>query len=534
MVVMESEQVIDSLRPIAAVLLPAIVAVFVYQLDSSRARDGLALAGVVATGALLASMVPSTLEGQIYGFDGAELVPNIPLVLAADTAGILVAGMAVGVTFVGVVYTSYVDDRSLGRPTRTIACLLACLSAVITAGFAGNLLVLFIALELLTLVTYPIVSTREDRLARRAGYTYLAYGLTGGLSILIGMRLIYVQVETVTFVDEGIPELVSVAVTDPWILRVAFGLLLVGFAFKAALIPVHSWLISARVAPSPIFGLIFAIIVIKAGVFGLIRVVHEVFGPATVEALGVGPIALVAGAVTVVIAGLMAYTMEHARDRFTYLAILGGGTGVLGLSVVDPAIRWWVLAYLLLHAVGLLVGFVGIAVYTASVERADRFGQVLTGVAAIWLIVLSVLAAGASISASSGTEGPVITAVLVVGVIAHVLALWPAIFGIVQRAPDIMQYPTSSGWMILDEPAWWCRSAMTTVRVSGVSVATGAMLVVREPASAIESALPEQLVPRYRTYRVRSLGVTGTKLSVEGSIYVLVAVLVIGLVLGLR
>jgi multicomponent Na+:H+ antiporter subunit D len=57
-----------------------------------------------------------------------------------------------------------------------------------------------------------------------------------------------------------------------------FALLILGVGVKAALVPLHAWLPQAMVAPAPVSALLHAVAVVKAGAFGIVRIVYDVFG----------------------------------------------------------------------------------------------------------------------------------------------------------------------------------------------------------------------------------------------------------------
>ena len=61
-------------------------------------------------------------------------------------------------------------------------------------------------------------------------------------------------------------------------LKLIFALLVAGLGVKAALVPLHGWLPQAMVAPAPVSALLHAVAVVKAGAFGIVRVVYDVYG----------------------------------------------------------------------------------------------------------------------------------------------------------------------------------------------------------------------------------------------------------------
>jgi NADH:ubiquinone oxidoreductase subunit 5 (subunit L)/multisubunit Na+/H+ antiporter MnhA subunit len=90
------------------------------------------------------------------------------------------------------------------------------------------------------------------------------------------------------------------------------------------------------VAPTPVSGLLHAVAVVKSGVFGISRVVLDVFGPETVAELGVGlPLAAVA-TVTLLAASVIALRKDHLKRRLAYSTVSQLSYIVLGLSILSP------------------------------------------------------------------------------------------------------------------------------------------------------------------------------------------------------
>ncbi|MPY72587.1 MAG: monovalent cation/H+ antiporter subunit D family protein, partial [Alphaproteobacteria bacterium] len=173
-----------------------------------------------------------------------------------------------------------------------------CVTATVGIAMAGNLFTFFVFYEMLTLATYPLVVHRGTPAALRAGNVYLAYTLVGGALLLTGIIWLQTLLGPVEFKPGGV--IAGRAMDEPALLLIPFVLLVAGVGVKAALVPLHGWLPRAMVAPAPVSALLHAVAVVKAGAFGIIRIVYEVYGVEVAHALGVlQPLGWVA-AVTIV------------------------------------------------------------------------------------------------------------------------------------------------------------------------------------------------------------------------------------------
>ncbi|WP_128477774.1 cation:proton antiporter [Halorussus pelagicus] len=326
---------IDSLRPVAAVLISLLATVPI--LASHRrpnVRESWTMLAAGATFAVVASMVPGVLAGDTYVTDFGTFVPGVEFALRADALGILFALLASMLWVVTSLYSiGYMRGLDEHGQTRYFAAFAGSVASAVGVAFAHNLVVLYVFYELLTVATYPLVAHDETAEARAAGRKYLAYTFGGGVAVLAGILLVFLTTGTTNFTPGGIAEL---AAADPAMARAAFGLLIAGFGVKAALMPMHSWLPDAMVAPTPVSGLLHAVAVVKSGVFGIARVVLDVFGPDLVGDLGMGlPLAVVA-AFTLVVASVIALRQDNLKRRLAFSTVSQLSYIVLGLAVLHP------------------------------------------------------------------------------------------------------------------------------------------------------------------------------------------------------
>ena len=362
-----------SLLPLVAVGLPTLAVAFIY---ASRARpnvrEGWTLLAAVGTLAVVWSMTraPATPVTPLGSVAGVEFA------LRADAGGLLFALLAATLWLATSLYSvGYTRGLGEANQTRYFAAFAASIGATMGVALAANLFTLFVFYELLTLATYPLVVHTGTREARAAGRTYLAYTLGGGVLVLGGAVLVAALAGTVGFAPGGIAALAS---GDPTLARVAFALLVAGFGVKTALVPLHGWLPTAMVAPTPVSGLLHAVAVVKSGVFALARTVLYVFGPETTWELGMGLPLAVAAAATMVVAGVVGLRQDSLKRGLAYSTISQLSYIALGLALATPVAVFGALLHVIAHA------FMKITLFLAAgviyVETGEKYVSDMAGV----------------------------------------------------------------------------------------------------------------------------------------------------------
>ncbi len=439
-----------SLRPLFAVLVSAVAIPVILSLRSRpNVREAVTVVVAATKFAVVASMVPGVLAGTTYVTRLGELGNGVSLVLRADPLGLLFALLAsllwIVTSFYSIGYMRGLDEHA---QTRYFASFAASLASAVGVAFGANLLTVFVFYELLTVSTYPLVTHDETDEARAAGRKYLAYTFGGGVAVLGGTALVYVLTGTTAFTPGGIAALASV---DPTLARAAFVLLAGGFSVKAALMPVHSWLPDAMVAPTPVSGLLHAVAVVKSGVFGIARVVLDVFGTETMAELGVAvPLAVVA-AVTLLTASVIALRQDNLKRRLAYSTISQLSYIVLGLALLEGDALVGGLLHIPAHAFMKLTlffcaGAIHVETHTDDISDmagiGDRmpltmaaFGVAAAGMAGIpliagfvskWYLVIGALEGG----------GLVFAAALLVSGVLNIAYFWPVVYQAYFESPE--------------------------------------------------------------------------------------------------
>jgi multicomponent Na+:H+ antiporter subunit D len=311
---------------LASSLVPGLI---IFSLAERRLwwRTSLNLAAAVVKLVLVAVMLYGVHQGNAYE-TRLPFVAGAELLLRADAFSLLFVTLSALLWLATTVYAIGYLEGSEHR-SRFFGYFSICVAATMGVALAGNLLTFFLFYELLTLSTYPLVVHRGTPAALAAGDLYLRYTIGGGAVFLVGIAVVYAVAGSTEFTNGG--ALWHVAEQRPALIA-AFALLIAGLGVKAALIPLHGWLPVAMVAPAPVSALLHAVAVVKAGAFGITRVVYDVFGIHLSQALGViRPLAIVAAA-TVVFGSLKALGQTDLKRRLAYSTVSQLSYIVLGVA----------------------------------------------------------------------------------------------------------------------------------------------------------------------------------------------------------
>lgn len=317
--------------PPAVVLVSTLAAVIIFIAgeDRQRLRIWVNLAAATIKLILVVWIGLAVLKGTRFLFR-FELVPGLELILHADALSILFASLSAVLWLVTTIYAIAYLEHSPNR-ARFFGFFSLCVSATMGIAMAGNLLTLLLFYELLTLTTWPLVVHNGTREALAAGRSYLRYTLTGGAVLLTALVWLYGLAGNVVFTPGGFLD--ALAVEHPRALTLIFVMLVAGFGVKAGMIPLHGWLPKAMVAPAPVSALLHAVAVVKAGAFGIIRTVEDVYGLELVTQLGLrGPL-IAAASWTIILGSLLALREHHLKRRLAYSTVSQVSYIVLGVAI---------------------------------------------------------------------------------------------------------------------------------------------------------------------------------------------------------
>jgi multicomponent Na+:H+ antiporter subunit D len=371
--------VVTSLNPLFAVLVPAVGALLIAGTGERRAnlREFWSIAAGVLQAAFVASMIPDVLAGRTPECVLFRILPGIELAFRTDGFGLLF-GLGASLLWIATSFYSIGYMRSLGEhaQTRYFACFALALSSTMGVALSANLFTLFVFYEALTLVTYPLVGHKETAEARAGARKYIIY-LLGAAKLLLVAALIltYNAAGTLEFRKGGILPASELA-AKPTLLYVVFALFLFGFA-KNAVMPLHSWLPAAMVAPTPVSALLHAVAVVKTGVFATLRVILFVFGLDAMRLLGADTLALVVASVTILLGSLLALGQDNLKARLAFSTVSQLSYIILGAALLTPNGILGGVAHITNHAVSKITLFLcagSIYVSTHKTEVSQMSG----------------------------------------------------------------------------------------------------------------------------------------------------------------
>lgn len=311
-------------------LLPAL-ALFAFPATVGRARAAITLGGALAEIALVALLVYGVYMQRTY-YLRVPFGPGLDLVFLADPLSLLFLVLSSVLWFLTTIYAiGYLEHGD--HKNRFFGFFSLCVFATVAIALAGNLFTFLVFYELLTLATYPLVVHRGDEKALGAGRIYLAYTLSGGLLLLVAIAWLWVLGAQHDFAAGGY---LAAFALDPGTLAAVFALLVAGLGVKAALVPLHGWLPTAMVAPAPVSALLHAVAVVKAGAFGIARVVYDVFGVRYAERLGILRPLAVAASITILYGSLRALAQDELKRRLAYSTVSQVAYIALGVAIVGP------------------------------------------------------------------------------------------------------------------------------------------------------------------------------------------------------
>ena len=355
-----------------------------------------------ATSAACAAMLLATVDDPLsYHLGGWP--PPIGIEYRITRASALVTTLVTSIALIAITLGMRGTRREIHeRPQLFYSAFLLCLTGLLGMVVTADAFNVFVFLEISSLSTYALVAMGPRRRAFNAAFNYLVLGTIGGTFVLIGVGLLYQMTGTLNGLDiasrmESVGGLRTV--------HVAFGFLVIGFAIKLAVFPLHQWLPNAYVESPSAVSSFLAGTATKVIYFQMIRIVVVVFGAAYVFdnlrfGLVLGPLSVLA-----MFIGSLAAIYQHSLKRLLAYSSIGQvGYLTLALSLGTESGVAAGLLHMGAHAVTKTALFMVAAVFIAAVGN-DRL-ESLAGVGRkMPLVGIAFVLGGIGLIGVPGTAG---------------------------------------------------------------------------------------------------------------------------------
>jgi hydrogenase-4 component F len=362
---------------------------------SARAAVALTVVSGLASFGLVLALVPGAVGGTRSDLDGYLRVDALSVIFLLAT-GFLYAAVAV----YSVGYLLAPGQHRDARYVRRCAAGVNVFAwAMLAAPLMGSLALLWIAIEVTTIVSALLVALDDTDAAVEAAWKYVLIASVGlGLALLGTVFAYYAGAQVLgDHYDLAIQSLVSVGPRLPATpVRLAFLLATLGYGTKVGLFPVHTWLPDAHSqAPTPVSALLSGAL-LATSFYAILR-----FYQVAVGALGTGfPQAtlLAFGVASLLLAALYVFGQRDLKRLLAYSSVEHMGILAIGVSFGAPVALAGVLLHVLAHAAAKGNAFMGAGVFTLK-YRTKELSAMRGGLAALpWsgpLFLLAIFALSA-------------------------------------------------------------------------------------------------------------------------------------------
>lgn len=354
----------------AIVAIPAISALVLAAVPGYRVSSWLnALASLATFAASLALLVVPREQGALLIVDDLNICFIVLNALVGFTASVFSA------SYIG-------HEISQGMLTLPFvrfyhAMFQAMMAAMGLALVANNIGLLWVGLELATLITVLMVGLYRTPAALEAAWKYFILGGVGISLAFFGTILVYLAGQPV--VGEGLPAMTwsrlleAAPQLDPALMNLAFVFLLIGYGTKVGLAPLHAWLPDAHAeGPTPISAVLSGLL-LNVALFALLR--FKMIIAANPGTIRPGPVMIVLGLGSLLFAALMLYQRRDIKRLFAYSSIEHMGLITFAFGMGGPLANFAGLLHMAMHSLTKSAIFYAVG-HVAQVKGTQRMADI--------------------------------------------------------------------------------------------------------------------------------------------------------------
>ena len=383
---------------IGCVLLPVIAAPVAYSLRRRSAAVSDGFVGAVSLITLIFSVVILFAQPKTVAIDHLFL-----LGISFSSGGMQsVFGVLCAAMFFLSALANSAYFRGEARTERYRAAMLLTLGSTMGIFYAGDLLLLYICFEIMSVASWTWIAHNETPEAQKAADTYLAMAMIGGLVMLYGLFVLYHDFGTLSIA--ALRQLVADGGSAGKLLVPGL-CMLVGFGIKAGMFPFHVWLPKAYpAAPAPATALLSSILT-KSGIYGIVLIIVCLLWKNTTFAL----VLLCLGTVTMLLGALLAvFSVDMKRtlacSSMSQIGFILVGTAVMTIAQDTSLAAGGVMTHAINHTLTkmslfILVGVLYKQTHTTDLNKLKGAGR------NCWPLMISFLIGGLSLAGVPGFGG---------------------------------------------------------------------------------------------------------------------------------
>lgn len=250
--------------------------------------------------------------------------------------------------------TNYLIINNIERSDRFLFFLNLCILAGIFIALAANLFTMFIGYEILTLTTVPLIVHKSNVKVSKKLYRYLKILMISSVFFFLpALVIIYSKLGNGDFIYGGIIE--NHFSRNQTI--VIFFLFIFGTC-KTAIYPLHRWLPTAMVASYPVSALLHAVIVVKAGLFCLFKIIIYIFGLDYLHRIFEGfNYALLLPIITILYSSIKALMTNNIKMVLAYSTMSNLSLSLLSAFMFTPKAMSAAIIHMVAHSFGKITLF---------------------------------------------------------------------------------------------------------------------------------------------------------------------------------
>jgi len=324
-----------------------------------------------------ARILLSSIPGKMVVAKIVGIAPYLSINMMLDgLSGFMLVIVNTAAFFTAIYSIGYIEKYNDKPKFFSLFSLMVCgLNGVIINGDIFNL---FVFLEVASLASYSLVAFGIEAEELEASFKYAIMGSVASSFILLGIAFLYSMTSTLDM--SGIASGLANGHYSGLAVLFAAVLFMAGFGLKAAIMPFHAWLPDAHSsAPASISAMLSGVLIKTLGVYTLSRIFFTVLNSGT----GYLSVFMFLGAISIVIAGLLALSQMNFKRLLAYSSISQIGYIILGLGLGTPLGIFGGLFHLLNHSVFkpllfLNAGALDYSAHTKDIEEAKGCGKAMT------------------------------------------------------------------------------------------------------------------------------------------------------------